>query len=145
MPTQSRTRQKEILSEATKVGDLGKLYWFVEMDLPVKFGGGSAAASWRGGVPVIPVLPCVETSQAEAELLRWQFEDGNRGKGWSFHVSLTAIDILDKLAAGWYLWGHERTSIDNVCEYCGRVYATEHHEPWACCGWSLVVTQASPK
>lgn len=139
MPTQSRTRQRQIIASATKDNALDTLYWFVEMDLPLRYGGKSAAASCFGGVPVIQLGTCPDASEAEAELLRWHFEDNNLGRGISFHLALTTLDVLQKTGATWYLWGYERTGVDNICPECGQIHVTEYHETWGCCGWSQIV------
>jgi len=144
MAEQSRSDQKKIIERAKAKGELGDLYWYVSFDLPLKFGSltkpkVSAGAKHRDGVPAIPAGPDPAASEAEIDLLRWQFEDSNRGRGLIFHAALTTKELLDSISPGWYIWGEERTSIDNICPDCGQIHTTEHHELWACCGWSQTV------
>lgn len=144
MSKQSRTVQRQIIEDARKDGTFNQLYWYVSYDMPLRVNKSTAeqltaAAKHRGGVPVIRVAPDPAASEAEVDLLRWQFEDANRGRGLSFHYTLTRPDLLDKFTPGWYVWGEENTSIDNICPECGQIHATEHHELWACCGWSQVL------
>jgi len=144
MAEQSRGDQRKIIERAQKQGELDDLYWYVSFDLPLKFGSllkpkTSAGAKHRGGVPVISTGPDPEASAAEIELLRWHFEDNNRGRGLIFHAALTTKELLDSICPGWYIWGEANTSIDNICPDCGQVHTTEYHEPWACCGWSQTV------
>ena len=144
LASQSRSTQRQIIDTARKDGTLDNLYWYVCLDLPLKYGSIanpiSSGAKWRGGVPVIRVAPDPAASEAEIELLRWLFEDGNRGQGIRFYYALTTKSLLDAICPGWYVWGEANTSIDNICPTCARIHTTEHYEPWACCGWSQVVT-----
>lgn len=112
------------------------------MYLPIRYGGGHAAAKYRDGVPVVPVAPDPASSQEIAELLRWQFEDSNRGRGITFSLALTSKEVLVK-GYDWYVFGEERTepdTIDNICPECGQVHVTTYDQSWACCGWSQLIT-----
>lgn len=144
MSSQTKTWQRQIIAAAQRDGTLSTLYWFIEIALPVRRGGGYCAVEHRGGIPVIPVAPDPAISEQYADLLRSLFEDANRGVGVMFGLALTAIDVLDreyrKTGKTWYIYGESRTSIDSICPECGAVWETEHWQPWACCGWSQVVT-----
>lgn len=144
MAEQSRSDQKKIIARAKAQGELDDLFWYVSFDLPLRFGTltkpkVSAGAKYKGEVPVIPAGPDTAASEAEIDLLRWLFEDGNRGEGLAFHAALTTRALLDSICPGWYVWGNEKTSIDITCPDCGQTQTTEHHETWACCGWSLIM------
>lgn len=109
------------------------------MFLPIRYGGGHAAATYKKGVPVVPVGHDPATSSEIAELLRWQFEDSNRGRGITFSLSLTSKDAISKTGASCYVWGEEYTeqdTIDNICPECGQVHVTTYDQLWSCCGWS---------
>lgn len=140
MASQSKTFHKEVIRDAMRDGSLHTLYWFIEMTLPIKYGGTKSAATYRNGVPVIPVAPDVAGSHEAAELLRWQFEDSNRGRGISFNVALTSTQAL-KVVNNWYEWGdrNEPDTLDNICPECGQVHVTTYDQSWACCGWSQLV------
>lgn len=104
MSHQSRSTQRQIIDTARKDGTLDNLYWYVCLDLPLKYGSIanpiSSGAKWRGGVPVIRVAPDPAASEAEIELLRWLFEDGNRGQGIRFYYALTTKSLLDAICRG---------------------------------------------
>lgn len=146
MGSQSRTFQKEVLRKATKDGSLHELFWMVEMFLPIRYGGGHAAAKYKDGVPVVPVGDDPASSAEIAELLRWQFEDSNRGRGVTFSLALTSSEAMRKTGAACYVWGEERTepdTIDNICPECGQVRTTLYDQLWGCCGWSQVLRRRS--
>lgn len=143
MGSQTKTFQRQVITAATKDGTLATLYWFIEITLPMRRGGGFCAVEHRGGLPVIPVAPDPMVSETYAELLRAMFEDANRGDGLTFSLALTAEDVItkecQKTGKSWYIYGESRTAFDSICPECGAVYSTEHWQPWACCGWSQVV------
>lgn len=135
MPSQSKKQQQAIIAAAAKDGSLDTLYWFIEADVPLRFGtmGKPVAVKVNGTVPVIPVAPCAKDSEADAEMLRWLCEMNQRGNGYRFSVALTAADILE--AYDWREWGAEN-QIDNICPECGQVHQTSYEGLWHCCGWS---------
>lgn len=141
MPTQSKRDKQHILQRAQADGSLDSLYWFVEVDLPLRLGGKSSAVKINGAVPVVPVAPCAESSEAEAELLRWLCENEKRGSGYVFNTSLTLKSVLDD-GFTWYEWGDRHQSIDNICPECGQIHTTTYEGLWSCCGWSQAIKRS---
>lgn len=141
MPSQSKKQQQGIIAAATKDGSLDTLYWFIEADTPLRAGmlGRPVAVKVNGKVPVIPVVPCAQDSEADADLLRWLCEQNQRGNGYRFSIALTAADILESY--NWAVWGEENV-IDNICPECGQVHQTNYEELWHCCGWSQALKRS---
>lgn len=139
MPPLSSKEQKRIIAQAQQSGTLGDLYWMIELDIPLRFGGGKSAVKLEDGVPLIPVGPDIETSTADAELLRWGLEWINLGNGYRFTLALTDKAAIERTGAKCYVWGEENMTIDNICHECGQVHRAGYYESWGCCGWSQVV------
>ncbi|MGD9726273.1 MAG: hypothetical protein AB7R40_22295 [Nitrospiraceae bacterium] len=123
MGTQTRTWQKKIIAGATRLQELNRLYWFVEMTLPRAMGGGYAAATYPvRAVPVVPVGPDPEEQRHWAHLLLELFKECNQRRGIEFDLALTDCDILQEYR--WYVYGEmPPPAPDAICEWCGEVFA----------------------
>lgn len=123
MATQTRTWQKKIIDGAIRLGELDRLFWFVEMTLTRAMGGGQAAACFPvRWVPVVAVGPDPEEQRHWTHLLLELFKTNNRGRGIEFDLALTDCDILQEYR--WYVYGESLPpAADVVCEWCGEVFA----------------------
>ena len=125
MGTQTRTWQRKVIEQAKTAGDLPRLFWFIEMDVPAGLRPSPAArympATYPPGfVPVIPAGPDPDVQREYAEILCAVFETANRGRMISFAPTLTDTDLLSGFF--WYEYGEQpRQEIDHVCPYCGSI------------------------
>lgn len=122
--TQSKTWQRKILTEAAKRGELGRLYWHVEITVPYATLKAHPTldrhmtATWpKGWVPVVPVA--ADPAGFWADLLLAVIKDANHRQGIECALALTDIDLLQD-AQRWYEWGEWRW--DNICDQCGAVF-----------------------
>lgn len=137
MPTQTSYQQRDILDAAKRLGDYGKLFWYVEVEFPKKMLPAGIRrrqpAQWpHGCIPVLPVGDDAEESRTWAEMLAGLFEWDNRGRGIVFAPALTSRDLLDNLA--WYVYGDPLppVEIDHVCATCGQVHRGLLGQPPRC-------------
>lgn len=138
--------QRQILAEASRDGTLDQLYWYVEIRLPLswkdKINGLLKPASHpHEWVPVIPVGDDPKAAEREALKLRDEFAAANTGRGFSFSICLTAIDILESAGVQWYRlgetpWGEDAPAPiwDDVCPTCGTV---TRGEPCDCGNYAM--------
>lgn len=141
--TQTRTWQRKVIDGATKAGEIGDLYWFVEMDLPSTIRPAQGArylpATYPPGfVPVIAAGPDPAEQREYAEILALLFETSNRGRMIEFNPTLTDRQTLAAGKFYWYEYGDTPDHvIDHVCDRCGSIRRGPVLAPPACeCeGW----------
>ncbi|MGB7206085.1 MAG: hypothetical protein WBD37_11480 [Anderseniella sp.] len=119
----TRTRINQLLAGAKAVGDLGKLYWYIDCKMPASKTGLKkaiiAAAQYPGDmVPLIPVGSDPAVSEQEAIILLKCFRLANAGRGLEFALNLTAESIRNVCQS--YVWGE--TLFDCICRDCGTVF-----------------------
>ena len=127
MPTQTSYQQQDILNTARRMGELDRLFWYVEVEFPKRMIPAGVRrrqpAQWpHGCIPVLPVGTDPEESRTWAELLVELFNVDNRGRGITFAPALTSVELLAGLA--WYEYGGElpAVEVDHVCGTCGQVH-----------------------
>jgi hypothetical protein len=121
---QSKSWQRKIIDAARANGELHKLRWYIEMDIP------AAARRHRdhkiqcashppGFVPVIPLDQ--PGADEYAHLLLELFKSANPDT--TFRLMLTDIPMLQSCRIDWYDWGDlpAPQPIDIICELCGLV------------------------
>jgi hypothetical protein len=143
MPSQTTKQKQEIIEIAQADGSLDSLYWIIEVDFRVGFGVKSAGVKVNDIVQVIPVAPCPDASEADAELLRALCERSQLGTGKKYHLALTDIEMLNaRPGMDWCEWGDEHEKVDNICPECGAVHPTSYEDTWSCCGWSQAIKRS---
>lgn len=136
MATQNRTWQRRRIDDAKTAGDLPRLFWFIEMDLPAGLRPRPDArhlpATYPPGfVPVIPAGPDPEEQREYAEIMQICFEAANAGRRIEFNLALTDASLLTSFY--WYQFGEEPTQeIDHVCPLCGSIRRGPATRPPAC-------------
>jgi hypothetical protein len=121
---QSKRTLDRILAGAAAAGELGRLYWFVEMRVSPSLSGFkqhiiAAAAYPAGWVPVVRVGDDPAISRHYAETLCECLRTGNRGRLLEFGLALTDQDIIDD-GFQVYEWG--AAMWDCICVECGAVW-----------------------
>jgi len=116
-----------ILDSAAKLGELGQLYWMVEVKIAAKLAGTKnpviAAASYPlGWVPVVTVGEDPKLSRHYAEVLLECLKSANRGRLIDFGLALTNRGIVESGDYHIYEWGE--ACWDCVCVECGAVWAS---------------------
>lgn len=129
MPTQNRTWQKKLLAGARSVGEIDKLYWYIEVDAP---GGRSHLAGYPGRwVPVVPVGNDPEASRRIAGLVAEFFRLSNDPRLSYTECLMDAQQLADYR---WYIWT-ESVPVDAVCVDCAGVETVLHTELECVAGW----------
>jgi hypothetical protein len=137
MPSQSRTWQRQIIAAAQAAGDLDRLRWFVEMDVPPRLRPSPRAqyipaSDPPGQVPVVPVTAADSRDDLGISLLCLVLTEYNKGRGIDFAPALADLDSLAGVA--WYEWGDPPAveQVDHICPACGAVASAPLDAPPRC-------------
>ena len=137
-PEQNQNRQFDIIEQFQRKGELHKLAFAIEMDMPKKWRGTdgkryAAAEMPTGGIPCIPLVDAWFVSLAMAEELASLFARENEGKGIDFYPALCTIDTDGLIVYG----ADGAIERDYICMECGRIVTLPDHSPpddhYFCC------------
>lgn len=120
---QSVDRQIAALEHFQRKGDLSRLGFAIEMDLPRNCRGSdgkryAAAESPPGWIPYIPVVDPWFISLALAEMLAEMFATDNDGRKIDFYPALFA---LNEDSGGKIFYAYGSACRDSICSQCGGI------------------------
>jgi hypothetical protein len=137
--TQSKQQQQQYIAERNS---LGKLVWYVEMDVPVEHRlhrdhKTQCANVPAGFVPVVPIGP-EEGDEKEAEawatIMLLGFQAANKGR--LFRLCLSEEKEMERLGISIYSFVEHGTDppieVDLVCRDCGVVVRGIAGQQWKC-------------
>lgn len=140
--TQTKRWQERTLEAAAQRGELGRLYWFIEMEVPAHLRPRPDArympASYPPGfVPVVAAGPDWQQQREYAQLLTIAFETGNAGRPIQFAPALTDVDLLKAGGFYYYEFGEQpHQEIDHICALCGTITRARcSSRPRCTCGY----------